>query len=269
MLTTRYAPGAPNWIDLTVRDLDAAAAFYGAVFGWEFLGGGPEVGGYGMFRIDGKTVAGMGPLMREGANPAWTIYFHTPDAEATAKAVEQAGGSVDMPPMDVMTLGRMAVFTDPTGAQFAVWQPGENRGLDVVDAPNTLFWTELYTTDAEAARGFYRTVFDWNLREAPVPGGGTYLLVAPSGGGEETTQGGIMQLRPENLEGETTSNWHPYFAVEDCDAVVARATERGATVLIPAVDMEGVGRFAMFMDPFDATFAVLTPATPPTTPGTT
>ena len=108
MLTTEYVPGAPNWVDLGTPDIDAAAAFYGALFGWEFQSAGPDAGGYGMFTLDGKTVAALGPLGEEGAASAWTLYFQTADADATAKAVEQAGGTVRFGPFDVFTEGRRA-----------------------------------------------------------------------------------------------------------------------------------------------------------------
>lgn len=42
MLSTTYVPGAPNWLDLGVPDVDVAAAFYGGVFGWTFRSAGPE-----------------------------------------------------------------------------------------------------------------------------------------------------------------------------------------------------------------------------------
>src|SRR5689334_5470646 len=132
MLTTRYVPGAPNWIDLGTPDTEATAAFYGPLFGWSLQSAGPQAGGYGFFQLDGRTVAAVGPLTEEGAAPAWTSYFHTADADATAKAVEQAGGTVRIAPDDVFDKGRMAGFTDPGGAEFAVWQPGTTKGLDLV-----------------------------------------------------------------------------------------------------------------------------------------
>jgi predicted enzyme related to lactoylglutathione lyase len=91
MLSTDYVPGAPNWVDLGTPDIDAAAAFYGAVFGWQFQSAGPDAGGYGMFTLDGKTIAAGGPLTEQGAAPSWTVYFHTADADATAEAVTKAG----------------------------------------------------------------------------------------------------------------------------------------------------------------------------------
>ncbi|MGW7006510.1 VOC family protein [Streptomyces sp. NPDC054933] len=259
MLSTSYVPGSPNWVDLGSPDVDASAAFYGALFGWQFQSAGPDAGGYGMFTLDGKTVAAVGPLTDEGATSAWTLYFHTPDADATAKSVEQAGGTVRFGPMDVFTAGRMAGFTDPTGAEFAVWQPLDNPGLGAVNDPNTLCWTELHTTDADKAKAFYRSVFGWQTQDMPMDGF-TYTVVIPSGGGDDAGQGGIMGLSGEMREAGWETRWRPYFEVADCDAAVAVAKEKGGTVAMPPESVEGVGRMAALTDPFGAPFSVITSA---------
>ncbi len=260
MLTTHFVPGTPNWLDLGAPDIDDAVSFYAAVFGWTFQSAGPDAGGYGFFQLDGRTVAAVGPLMEEGAGSAWTVYFQTPDADATVKAVEQAGGSVRVPPMDVFTAGRLAAFTDPAGGDFAVWQPGDVQGLETVMEPNSLCWTELYTTDAAAAKDFYRSVFSWGHQDMPMGGETVYSVVSAPGGGkdDDSGHGGIMQLPKENLKAGSTSEWHPYFGVTDCDAAFATATDRGATVLIPPTDAPGVGRLAMLRDPAGAPFALIT-----------
>ncbi len=259
MLTNDYVPGAPDWLDLGSRDLAGAVDFYHALFGWEFQSMGPEAGGYGTFQLAGQTVAALGPLQDDNAEPAWTVYFETADADATTKAVEQAGGSVRVAPMDVFDQGRLAGYTDPGGAEFAVWQPAATKGLDRVGA-GALCWTELYTTDAQEAKRFYGSVFGWDLEDMPLPGGaGSYTIVSRSGGGQEGSHGGIMQLGTDMLP-DGVGYWQPYFAVADCDAVVAKAAERGATVLMPGTDMEGVGRIALLKDPEGAHFALLRPA---------
>jgi predicted enzyme related to lactoylglutathione lyase len=253
MLTTDYVPGVPNWIDLGSPDVDASVGFYTGVFGWTFNSAGPDAGGYGMFSLDGKTVAAVGPLTDEGATTAWTIYFHTPDAEATTKAVEQAGGVVRVPPFDVFTQGRMAAYTDTQGAEFAVWQPGETVGLDLVTAPGSLAWIELHVPDAAAGSGFYRSVFNWNVQEFPMAGF-TYTVVSAEGGDPQGF-GGLM-ANPD----APRPHWLPYFEVVDCDATVAKATELGAQVLMGAETVEQVGRLSVLADPFGAFFAVITSA---------
>jgi len=259
MLTTKYVPGAPNWVDLGVPDVDAAVRFYGGLFGWQFQSAGPDAGGYGMFTLGGKTVAAVGPLMEQGAASSWTLYFETADANATADAVRQAGGTVKAEPLDVFTAGRMAQFTDPAGALFAVWQPGETVGLDAVTDPGTLCWTELHTTDPSAAKSFYQAVFGWATQDMPM-GDFSYTVIRPAGGGDESSQGGIVPLSPEMVAAGMSARWLPYFEVANCDAVVAKATEQGGTVTYPAQDVPGVGRFASLADPSGAAFNVITSA---------
>lgn len=258
MLSTDYVPGAPNWIDLGSQDTAAAAAFYNGLFGWEFESAGPEAGGYGTFTLGGRTVAALGPLQDATASSAWTLYFDTPDADATTKAVEQAGGTVRFPPMAIAAQGRLAGYTDPTGAEFAVWQPAKLDGLAHIGLGG-LCWTELYTTDAERAKAFYQQIFAWDAEGMPLPeDAGTYHVVSPAGKGQDGSHGGILQLDADKLP-DGHSYWQPYFAVDNCDATVAKATEQGGSVLMPATDMQGVGRIALLRDAEGAFFALLSP----------
>lgn len=259
MLSTDFPVGAPNWVDLGVPDVSAAAAFYRATLGWEFSSGGPDAGGYGFFTAGGKTVAGVGPLFDPAASASWTVYFHSPDADATAEAVRKAGGTVRAEPMDVFTHGRMAQFSDPAGAMFAVWQPGGTKGVGAVNDPGTLCWTELHSSDTAAAKDFYQAVFGWAAEDMPM-GEFTYTVIRPAGGGEDSSQGGIVPLETEPAG--ASPYWLAYFEVADCDATVAAASGQGGTVRVPAMDVPGVGRFASLADPAGAVFAVITSATP-------
>jgi uncharacterized protein len=257
MLSTNYMPGAPIWTDLAAPDVDSAAAFYRALFGWEFQSYGPDAGGYGALTLDGRIAAGLGPVMGEGARPAWIIYFYTQDANATAESVAKAGGTVRAQPFDVFTQGRMAQFSDPAGADFAVWQPGETRGLQVVNDPGSLCWTELSTTDPGAATAFYQEVFGWSAQETPM-GEFSYVVIKARDGAERSQQGGIMPLSEQMTAAGMDVAWRPYFEVADCDAAVATALKEGGTVIAPAMDVPEVGRMASLADPAAAQFAVIT-----------
>ncbi|MFG2330948.1 VOC family protein [Streptomyces sp. NPDC048604] len=263
MITTDFAPGSPCWLDLGAPDVPAAASFYGNVLDWEYepmTGGGEDMEG-GMFRKDGKIVAGLGKLTEKGARSAWMIYYSVADADATTEAVERAGGTVRVPPMDLEEWGRMAQYSDPLGGQFAVWQPGTSKGVDLVDAPGSLSWTELYTSDAAAAREFYGSVFGWQYSDMELPGGGgTYTLITPAGLPQERMQGGLMELPKENLAlAGGHPYWHPVFDVVDCDAAIAKVTENGGSVQMGPDDAEDVGRLAVCLDPSNADFVVLKP----------
>ncbi|MFD2350899.1 VOC family protein [Nonomuraea ferruginea] len=129
MLTTEFLPGSPCWVDVGSPDIEATASFYSDLFGWRFQ---PAMEGYGFWQADGKTVAAAGSVMEEGAAASWMVYFQTPDCDATAKAVELAGGLVRAQPFDIEGQGRMAQFTDPAGGGVrglaAGWHARPRRG---------------------------------------------------------------------------------------------------------------------------------------------
>ncbi|MFE9998118.1 VOC family protein [Streptomyces avermitilis] len=261
MLTTRFVTGAPNWLDVGTPDIDGATSFYGGLFGWQFQSAGPDAGGYGFFQLSGKTAAGGMQTTPEQGPPSWTVYFQSPDAEATAKAAEQAGGRVFLPPMDVMGQGHMAILADQAGVPFGIWQPGRNKGLDVAGDPGSLCWIELYTPDIARAAAFYDKVFGWETSAVPFPGG-TYTCINPAGTEPEAMFGGAVPLQDDPTEAESGAYWLPYFEVEDTDATVAEAQELGGKVRMPATDLEGVGRLAKLADPYGARFAVIKSAPP-------
>lgn len=256
MLGTDFTTGSPCWLDLGSPDTTTAAAFYTAVFGWEFVSAGPDAGGYGFFQLDGRRVAALGPLTEEGASSAWTVYFRTPDAGATAQEAAKAGGTVRVEAFDVMDAGRMAALTDPGGAEFSVWQPASLKGLERASDDNTLCWTELHTPDPEAALGFYQRLFGWRSQRMEAPGMTYRVLSTAEGDQEDTSFGGVAELQ----QGTDRARWIPYFAVTDADETVDRAGLNGGTVLMPAADIPDVGRIAWLADPFGAPFAVLKPA---------
>lgn len=252
MISTSFTPGAPTWLDLGSTDTDRSAAFYTGLFGWTVESAGPDTGGYGFFLLDGKTVGGLGPVMEPGGSGAWTPYFGSSDVDATHKAVEQAGGTARTPVMDVMDFGRMAQFTDPTGAEFAIWEPGTNTGFGVADVPGSVSWVELHTTDGPAATTFYVSVLGWTVTNSPLAPGMDYLVLSPAGTGPEQGFGGIMAM-----DGLPAVLWRPYFEVADVDAVFAKAVQLGATPMMAAETVPGVGRMAELVDPLGSRFAVI------------
>ncbi|MFC9300264.1 VOC family protein [Streptomyces albidoflavus] len=265
MLTTRYVDGAPNWLDLGTPDPGAATYFYSALFGWTFRPSErPEASGYGFFELDGRVVAGAMHISVEQASPSWTVYFRTSDADATADAVRAVGGHVGFRPMAVYDQGRLALFSDRSGASFGCWQPGATEGLGVVGEDNSLCWVEHYGPTVEDAVDFYRAVYGWNVYEVPAPGG-SYTTLGPAGEGEDRMFGGAIDLA-ERIERGSAAHWLPYFAVDDPDAVCRRAREQGGSVRMEPTDLEGVGRLAKLGDPWGARFAVLKPLPPESRP---
>ncbi len=267
----RYIPGVPCWIDTTQPDPEAAVAFYGDLFGWEFEDvmppGSPER--YFVARIRGGDVAAVGSQPPDAPSPAaWNTYVWVADADDTAAKVRAAGGTVLVEPDDVGELGRMAVFADPAGATFTAWQAGQHRGAAVVNEHGALNFNDLYTHDLDGARSFYGSVFGWEALDA---GGGLMWALAGYGdfleqrnpgmregmaqmGAPERFEDVVASLNPiSDDEPGTPAHWGVTFGVDDADAIAARAAELGGRVLVEPFDAPWV-RTTIITDPQGATF---------------
>lgn len=246
---TSYAPGTPNWVDIGVPDTAAAATFYGGLFGWTFdLAPQPEAGGYGMFSLDGKYAAGLGPQQNFEMPPFWTVYVSVVDATATAARAQAHGGTIVVDAMDVVDAGRMAVVQDPNGAFISIWQPKNHIGCQVVNEPNSFVWNELATTELIRATDFYTAVFDWGTMDS-------------SEGSALYTVDGEMVCGAHAAGPDEPQGWSVWFAVHDCDASAAKVTELGGSIITPPSDMD-FGRGAMVADPAGAVFGIGAMATP-------
>jgi uncharacterized protein len=253
---TTHAPGTFCWIDLGTPDQDAAGEFYGALFGWTLKAdeNAEQTGGYRTAQLDGKAIGGVMKLMMEGQPPAWLSYVCVEDADATVAKAREAGAQVFAEPMSVLDYGRMAVLADPTGAAFGIWQPGIHTGTDLVSEPNAMSWSELGTRDPETAKRFYADVFGWAYEEKEYEGTGAYTAIALG----DKTVGGLLDIT-DRVPAEVPAHWLVYFAVEDADATIAEAKQRGGEIPAGPFDIPEVGRIAVVKDPWGAFFAVIQP----------
>lgn len=267
-----YIPGVPCWIDTSQPDPEAAADFYSGLFGWEFEDVMPpdSPGKYLIGRLRGLDAAAVGSIP-EAAPPIamWNTYIWVENADETAAKVRDAGGNVLMEPFDVMDAGRMALFTDPEGAMFCVWQAGEHRGAQLVNEHGSVNFNGLGTRDVEGAKRFYGSVFGWTTLALDggaqmwtLPGYGDYLsrdnpdlrkLTAEAGAPEEFVDV-VASINPiPDNEPDTPPHWSVTFAVEDADAIAAKASELGGEVIAPPFDAPWV-RMTVIRDPQGATF---------------
>jgi predicted enzyme related to lactoylglutathione lyase len=253
-----YDPGTPCWVELSgTPDVEASARFYGDLFGWEVpeLPASAEMGGYRRAKLRDRDVAGVSPQMEDGQPTVWATYVSVADADATTAAVTNAGGSVVAEAMDVMELGRMAVFADPQGAVFGIWQPGTFQGAELVNEYGTFGWNELGTRDTAAAKEFYGAVFGWGSVDEESERAGTYTVWKLG----EAMVGGMLDMNALGMPAEVPPNWLIYFTVEDTDAAVETAKSAGGGVRMEPIDIP-IGRFAVLADQFGAVFAVMQPS---------
>jgi predicted enzyme related to lactoylglutathione lyase len=222
------------WHELMSDDPDAAAAFFGKVFGWKTqpFAGNP---GYRMF-MQGKQ--GAGGLMQlpdeakaHGTPPVWVIYIATPDVDETAAQAAALGGTVLRAPEDIPTVGRFAILADPQGAMFAAFTPAPRQaGGELLDPYS---WHELVTSDLQKGFAFYQRLFGWSEAGAIDMGPmGLYQMFGFGG----VPMGGMMR-KPAESPGPPA--WLGYVQVDDVRKTAAKITAAGGTIVYGPAEVPG------------------------------
>ena len=259
-----FPPGVPCWVDTQQPDRDAALRFYGAVFGWSFenhLQRGDRA--YDLATLDGRVVAAIGSGPSD-TTATWTTYIGVEDADAAVAKVEAAGGTVVAAPLRAGNAGRLALLTDPTGANVALWEPGRRKGVELVNEPGSWNWSLLSTPDPARAAAFYAEVFGWETdldapgpKLARLPGYADFLeqfdpeLRArhAAGGVPEGFSDAVAWILPSR----GAAFWAVTFSVADADAAAQAAEREGGRVVSGPTDTEWT-REVVLADPAGATF---------------
>lgn len=262
MTRPQYPHGVPCWLELVGVDVPAAAAFYGATFGW--------VVDDGVARLDGLVVAGLGATAEpDDGPPRWATAIAVDDVDVAAAAVTAHGGTLRRGPLDEPGVARVAAAADPSGTPFGLWDAAGRVGAELVNVPGTWNWSDLATADPDGATSFYGAVFGW--RAVPVPELGATMWQRPGyaehldaldpSRADRHADDGVpagfgdavgWMVAPDALR---PAGWVVTFAADDTDAVVHRAVAAGGAVVNPPCDL-GPTRLAVVDDPFGARFTV-------------
>jgi uncharacterized protein len=109
---------------------------------------------------------------------------------------------------------------------------------------------EIPVDDLDRARTFYGPVFGWDLQDWPMPDGSTYIGVRTTPV-DETTR---VPLKPGAINGgimkRNDKAKAPVFAIQvaSIDEKVAQVVKAGGTVVMPKMDMMGIGFYAYVTD---------------------
>jgi|SRR5215216_367332 len=243
---TQHPPGTFSWADLGTTDPGATKSFYVGLFGWDTedipIPGGST---YTMARLDGKSAAALYPG-QPGQPPAWMSYVTVDDVDAVTRRAIEFGGTAMQEPFDVMEAGRVALLQDPTGAVFALWQPRDSIGAEIVNGHGALCLNQLNTSDPGRAEEFYTDLFGWRFERVndDPPYWGVYR-------GERLNAG----MLPLPADSPGPSHWLVYFGIDDIDAAAEKIDGSGGSVAVPKTEIPG-GRFIVARDPQGAHFAL-------------
>ena len=262
-----YPLGVPSWIDLETPDATAIAPFYEAVFGWTLTDAMPPgaPGHYLIATVDGKDVAAIASGVASiGTDASWNTYIAVDDADVSAAAVQEAGGTITAPPADTPG-GRPVACVDAQGAPFRLWQAGRRLGAQRVNSPGAWGFSLLHTADPEGALAFYSSFVPWAWSESEaagfirVPGYGAHLAATSDPGIGERQRfapSGFADAAAgfEALEVGESPHWRVSLNVADRETALAAVTAGAGTVESTAEDEWT--RHATVVDPAGARFSI-------------
>ncbi|GAQ83882.1 hypothetical protein KFL_001660170 [Klebsormidium nitens] len=248
-------PGEFCWVNMLTPDPPKARAFFSDLLGWTYdelphsMGHIIVAGGQ---KIGGLFDSAPGPNNPSGSSPQIGVMVRAVSTDDVSKRVAELGGTVSKPPFDVMENGRMSCCVDPTGGRFDLWQP-KKQPLDEVDgtAHGAASWFELLTDDVGKAVGFYTALFGWSAEAKSMPGGFEYTICKL--GGEQVA--GVMPIL-QHMQG-VKPHWAVYFAVTDVFAAEKKAVELGGKVMMPVMEVEGVGHMGGIESPQGVMFYII------------
>ncbi len=116
-------------------------------------------------------------------------------------------------------------------------------------------WIELHTTDQNAAKNFYGSLFGWQAHDNPMGPDDFYTEFKLQG--REAAAG--FTLRPEERSQGIPSHWMIYITVDNADAAATKAQQLGGKICGPAFDVMDAGRMAVIQDPTGAILCVWQP----------
>ncbi|WP_225830238.1 VOC family protein [Streptomyces sp. NK08204] len=240
--------GAPCWVSLTSRDLDATQEFYTTVLGWRWRIA--RLGDH--FRTalaDGVPVAGIAAVASMWQMAvSWTPYFAVTDADEAVARVRERGGTVAVGPISFLP-GRAALLADRDGATFGIWQGKLVTEWEAWRRAASSFIT-LHTRDAFDAAIFYGEVLDWASGRpgcCEVEYAAGQVLLRSRGGIVARIESGSVETPPDP---SVRPHWQVHFFVGDVEPCVRAAEKHGGSVL--AEDE----REAVLRDPDGAQFTV-------------
>ena len=252
--TDVHIPGKFIWADYFTSDVDAAKAFYAALFGWEWrdIDTAPN-DRYGIFYYDGQPVAGM--AYRASPDPKraygrWVYYVSVDDVAKTVQKIKSLGGSTLLPARTYADRGTFAVVADPESAPFGVMHSSSGDPPDYQADLGNWLWAALYANDAVAATKFYQAVFGYEL-VAPAP---DYDMVGYVLSKQGYARAGVTQLAPNS--GDHPS-WVAYVRVSDVAETTAAALRLGATTLVAPDAAVLNGDLAIVADPLGAPLGII------------
>lgn len=244
--TMQHPYGSFCFAELHTADVDGAKRFYGELLGWSAVPV-PTARDYFIFQLHGKDVIA---LRRTDGPQRLLGYINVDNLERASAHAQQLGARLAIGTVETPGVARTCVLEDPEGALIGLWESRGHGGAQVQDQTGTMWWTELLARDIADARSFYTALFGWTFGETQKYGIDlTIFKVA------DVSVASALQYHPD---WDVTPRWSVFFAIDDWDVAIRRATSMGAELEFWR-DVPNAGRLGIIRDPSGAVFCIMRP----------
>jgi predicted enzyme related to lactoylglutathione lyase len=218
---------------LYARDPARACVFYRDLLGW-------KIDEDGRCTNDGREIATISQSKAPPHVPSyWLPFLGSTDVDAKTEKARAIGAQVRR-----HAPGLEAVIVDPRGAVVGLRAAGEITSV--------FAWNELLTDEPGVAADFYAALGGFAIDTIDLGSAAMYWILRNGA----ISVAGVMK-HPANLH----PHWQSYLAVDDVDAITARALKLGATPYFAPRDQSGFGRWSAIDDPVGAGICFLRRAT--------
>jgi predicted enzyme related to lactoylglutathione lyase len=114
--------------------------------------------------------------------------------------------------------------------------------------PGSPCWTQLSTSDVDAAKTFYGGLFGWSAETDPRPEVGGYTMFQLNGSP-------VAAVAPL-MDPRQPVRWMLSFDTKDIDASTQASKKAGAQVWMEPMDVMDIGRWALLSDPTGAAYSL-------------
>ena len=238
--------------DISGPNPEELQTFYGQLFGWQIN----AIPGMNYALVD--TLAGSGVnggigLARQGPGLV-TFYVMCDDLQATLDRAESLGGKTTQPVTTIPGAVTLAMFADPEGHEVGLIGGGDQmqmqQGTPSPGSGAPVSWFEVSGPDGAGLVSFYCDLFGWTAKQYHIPGTNYWEIDKGSDAG---IKGGI------GTGGEGQSYVTVYAVPADLEAALAKATQLGATTVIPPMPIPNGPTIAMIADPQGHLFGMFRP----------
>ena len=241
------------WYELTSADMEGAKAFYTAVLGWRTADISMPDAPYALFIAKDTPVAGLLGLPQDalegGAEPQWIGYVAVGNVDDASNRVEKLGGTVHIPPADVLGVSRFSIVADPQRGTIALVNDRDGSQQQAPQGPGPVGWHELHTASIERSFDFYGPLLGWQKAGASPSPEDPYQEFSA---GREI-MGGMLE-RPGQ---SSFPLWLYYFNVTGVAAAATRVEAAGGQILDGPFTVEGGAQAVHCKDPQGAMFALI------------